>query len=214
LTWDSFHSFTKEIGYATRSLEWNGWDTQSLNGRTMRLATTQEASDLTGLSTDQLREWTRRRAIIPADIRPKGHGSPARYAWQTILLLRIAVTLRDRFRVELQTHSELFASMRRSLHGTSFLILWGKSLAIYGRRRWRLLETDERVKAEDAIVLNLDPHLEVLSVGFALPHPATFPGQLQLFPAQAVPVRPTIATNQTDRDGGMRIGRNKRRSSA
>lgn len=180
----------------------------------MRLVTTREASSLTGLSTDQLREWTIRRAIIPADIRPKGHGSPARYTWQTVLLLRIAATLRERFRVELQTHSELFASLGRNLHGTSFPGLWGKSLAIHGRHRWRLLERDERVTVEDAIVLSLDPHLEVLSVGFALPQPSAVPGQLQLFPAQAVPVRLTIETSQTHRDDGTRISRHKRRSSA
>jgi MerR HTH family regulatory protein len=179
----------------------------------MQFVTTREASTLTGLSTDQLREWTNRRALIPADVRPKGHGSPAKYAWQTILLLRIAVTLRDRFRVELQTHRELFASLRQNLPGTSFIDLWDKSLAIYGGDHWRLLDDSEQeLGSEDAIVVRLAPHLEVLSVGFALPHPATTPGQLELFPAQGLPsprkVRPPV------RGTGPQLAKNKRRRSA
>jgi hypothetical protein len=63
----------------------------------MRLVPTRDAIRLTGLSAPKLREWTSRRALIPADIPPKNQGSPAQYSWQTILLLRLAVTLRDRF---------------------------------------------------------------------------------------------------------------------
>ena len=79
----------------------------------MRLVKTPDATVLTGLSTATLREWTSRRALIPADVPPKGKGSPAGFTWQTILLLRIAVTLRDRFHLELQPHRSLFASLRR-----------------------------------------------------------------------------------------------------
>jgi hypothetical protein len=161
----------------------------------MQLVTTPKASKLTGLSTDQLREWTSRRALIPADVRPRGHGSPARYAWQTILLLRLAATLRDRFKVELQTHSQLFAELRQALNQTSFLYLWGKSIAIYGPRKWTFLDRDNPVPpADDVIVLRLDPHLEVLSVEFALPQP-TVPGQLELFPARCLP-RPSAVSDQ------------------
>jgi len=39
--------------------------------------------------------------------------------------------------------------------------------------------------------IHLDPHLEVISAGFALPHPRSTPGQLDLFPvhiaAQSAP---------------------------
>lgn len=77
----------------------------------MQLVTTRDATRLTGLSTEQLREWTSRRALIPPDVGPKGHGSPARYCWQTILLLRLAVTLRDRFKLELQAHRDLFSEL-------------------------------------------------------------------------------------------------------
>jgi hypothetical protein len=161
----------------------------------MQLVTTPKASKLTGLSTDQLREWTSRRALIPADVRPRGHGSPARYAWQTILLLRLAATLHDRFKVELQTHSELFSELRQSLNQTSFLYLWGKSIAIYSPHKWALLDRENPTPpADDVILLRLDPHLQVLSVEFALPQP-TVPGQLELFPARYLP-RPIGASTE------------------
>lgn len=153
----------------------------------MRVVTTREASQLTGLSTDKLREWTSRRALIPADIRPKSQGSPAKYSWQTILLLRIAVTLRDRFHLELQAHRQVFASLRRGLHRTSFIALWSKSLAIHADHRWAWVDdTGVGPLSGDAILIRLAPHLEALSQGFALPRPSSSPGQLDLFPVQAV----------------------------
>jgi hypothetical protein len=105
-------------------------------------------------------------------------------------MLRIAAKLRDGFRVELQAHRELFAELRKGLGGTSFISLWGKSLALYGNRGWDLLDGGEPIApTEDLMLLRLDPHLAVLSVGFALPQPSAFSGQLQLFPALGVPVR-------------------------
>jgi hypothetical protein len=153
----------------------------------MRVVTTRKASQLTGLSTNKLREWTSRRALIPADIRPKSQGSPARYSWQTILLLRIAVTLRDRFHLELQAHRQVFASVRRGLHRTSFIALWSKSLAIHTDHRWAWVDdTEVGLLSGDVILIRLAPHLEALSHGFSLPRPSGFPGQLELFPVQAV----------------------------
>jgi len=153
----------------------------------MQFVTTRQASQLTGLSTDKLREWTSRRALIPADIKPKRQGSPAKYTWQTILLLRIAVTLRDRFHLELQAHRELFTNLRRGLKGTSFIALWGKSLAIQGDSGWSLVsETDTGLPEGDAILIRLASHLDALSVGFSLPHASMMPGQLDLFPARRV----------------------------
>ena len=153
----------------------------------MQFVTTREASQLTGLSTEKLREWTSRRALIPADVKPKRQGSPAKYTWQTILLLRIAVTLRDHFHLELQAHRELFANLRRELKGTSFIALWGKSLAIHGDKGWSLVdEVTTSVPQGDAILIRLASHLDDLSVGFGLPHPSMIPGQIDLFPARPV----------------------------
>lgn len=152
----------------------------------MQLVTTRDATRLTGLSTEQLREWTSRRALILPDVKPKGHGSPARYSWQTILLLRLAVVLRDRFKLELHAHRDLFAELGAGLACTSFLSLWGKSLALYGGAQWSVIDPhDEGVAIDDCIVLRLDPHLQQLSDSFSLPKP-TAPGQFQLFPALGV----------------------------
>ena len=150
----------------------------------MQLVTTRDATRLTGLSTEQLREWTSRRALIIPDVKPKGHGSPARYSWQTILLLRLAVVLRDRFKLELHAHRDLFTELGASLARTSFLSLWGKSLALYGGAQWAMIDPrDEAVG--DCIVLRLDSHLQQLSDSFSLPKPAAT-GQFQLFPALGV----------------------------
>lgn len=152
----------------------------------MHLVTTRDATRLTGLSTEQLREWTSRRALILPDVKPKGHGSPARYSWQTILLLRLAIVLRDRFKLELHAHRNLFAELGAALTHTSFLSLWGKSLALYGGAKWGVIDShDEGTAIDDCIVLRLDPHLHQLSDGFSLPKPVA-PGQFQLFPVLGV----------------------------
>lgn len=153
----------------------------------MRFVTTPDATVFTGLSTATLREWTSRRALIPADIPPKSKGSPASFTWQTILLLRIAATLRDRFHLELQPHQSLFASLKAGLRRTSFIALWGKALALHGGDRWSLVEGGEAPPLiGDAVIIVLQPHLEALSVGFALPLPAISVGQLELFPARSI----------------------------
>jgi len=153
----------------------------------MQFVTTRQASQLTGLSTEKLREWTSRRALIPADVKPKRQGSPAKYTWQTILLLRIAVTLRNRFHLELQAHRELFVNLRRGLKGTSFIALWGKSLAIHGDGAWSLVgEMETGVPEGDAILIRLACHLDALSVVFSLFNNTMMPGQLDLFPARRV----------------------------
>ncbi|MGR4892693.1 hypothetical protein ACIPPQ_16805 [Sphingopyxis sp. LARHCG72] len=153
----------------------------------MNYVATPVASRLTGLSIDLLREWTVRRALIPADERPGRKGAPAQYSWQTILVLRLAITLHRQFRVELQGHKDLFGSLRQALKRTSFIALWGRRIAFYGNDRWELLGAgDVSVSGEDALILSLDRHLDVLREGFALPSPARREGQLELFPVRAV----------------------------
>ena len=187
-------SFILESGMVPVLRGRSGTAPDLLAGSGMRLVPTREATRLTGLSTDRLREWTSRRAIIPADVRPKGHGSPAQFTWQTILVIRLAAALRARFRVELHAHRPLFASLRLGFRGASFVALWDKRLAIQSGGRWFLLDASGGPsEAEDAIVLHLAPHLEVLSTGFALPLPSTAAGQLDLFPARGLPSSPPTA---------------------
>lgn len=152
----------------------------------MRFVTTRKAANLIGLSTERLREWSSRRALIPADVQNRGRGSPAQYGWQAILLLRIASLLKDRYHLELHAYRALFAGMRETLSGSSFLKLWGRSLAIYDSKTWELLDASAASTASaDAIIIRLDPHLSVLAAEFAMPSPAPA-GQLELFPARLV----------------------------
>jgi hypothetical protein len=101
------------------------------------------------------------------------------------------VTLREQFHIELQAHKRLFNSLRRELRTKSFVALWGQNVALLGGDRWTFLEDAAgHLLADDALLLRLNPHLNVLSAGFALPSPATVPGQFDLFPLQAVPGLP------------------------
>jgi hypothetical protein len=148
----------------------------------MRLVRSRDVPALTGLSADQLREWTVRRGLVQPDEPARKRGSEAKFSWQTLLVLRLAVVLRTRFHVELQAHRELLCSARKLLDGASFPGLWGGTLAIYGLTRCELLtaRTPPPSADEDAILLRLNRHLEELSQGFGLPEPVA---QLPLFPA-------------------------------
>ncbi|WP_347258520.1 MerR family transcriptional regulator [Methylocaldum sp.] len=138
-----------------------------------------EVLRLTGLSADQLREWTCRRGLVKPDVQPSGPGTLALYSWQTVLVLRLAVEMRDSFRMELQAHRNLFNGLASRLAGISFPSLVGCRLACYAGGDWVLLRHGEDPE-RDAVLLRLDPHLEVLGAEFAPHEPLR---QLPLFPA-------------------------------
>ncbi len=163
---------------------------------------------LTGLSKTTLREWTSRRALIPADVPPRAQGSPARYSWQTILLLRLAVTLRDRFHLELQAHRGLFASLRATLREKSFVSLWDQALALHGGDDWAFTDgSGAQLLRDDTLIIHLNPHLLLLSESFALPNPSKGPGQLNLFPAAALGAARGQSGERPVQDAGAERGR-------
>jgi hypothetical protein len=95
--------------------------------------------------------------------------------------------LKDRFHLELHAHRGLFAALRETLTGMSFIRLWGCSIAVYNADEWRLLDASETALPQaDAIIIKLDPHLCVLAAELAMPSPMSS-GQLELFPARLVP---------------------------
>lgn len=118
---------------------------------------------------------------MPADVPPKKKGSPAKFSWQTILILRIAVLLRDRFNLGLEAHKASFASLKKVFQTKSFIALWGQRLALNSDGSWRLVEADVTYLEEDMLLIRLDPHLLVLRDGFALPDATGTSGQLDLF---------------------------------
>jgi len=163
----------------------------------VRLIPTPVATQLTGLSTDKLREWTSRRALVPADVRPKQKGSPAQFTWQTTLILRIAVLLRDQFAVELQSYKLTFANLRKELRATSFVRLWGCSVALGPYGKCFVMNEKAQQLEMDALVVHLDPHLTVIRDGFALKDPAAVPGQFDLFSLPALHKKSEAASTKT-----------------
>ncbi|MBY8823366.1 hypothetical protein [Sphingomonas colocasiae] len=160
----------------------------------MKLVPKRLALQLTGLTPAKLREWTSRRALIPADQPARKQGSSAQFSWQTILVLRMAVILKDKFRLELQAHRHLFAGLRRALKSRSFIALWGQALVLRSPNDWSFVDVGHADRSrDDAIIVHLDPHLEILAVGFALPRPAEAAGQFDLFPALPVAASPAKA---------------------
>ncbi len=151
----------------------------------MTYLATADVCRLTGLSTEKLREWTSRRSLIPADVPSKQQGSPARYSWATVLVLRLAVVMREHFNVELKANSEMFAELRKELARRSFLTLYSQSLALLGRGNWALIAENEAPPA-DALLIKLDPHLAAIAVGFPQRELARAGQQRDLFPLSRV----------------------------
>lgn len=150
----------------------------------MRLITSSDVLKLTSLSADQLREWTARRRLIQPDAVPHGPGSRARYAWQTVLLLRLAVVLKETFHIELQAHRGLLSGLAQWLGKVSFPALRGSALVVRAGGAFDVLPIGEvRAAGGDVLIVELDPHLDVLSTGFGLAEPVR---QLPLFPVVAV----------------------------
>lgn len=133
----------------------------------MQYVSTPIAARITGLSTANIREWVLRRDLVPADIPPREKGSPARFGWQALLILRIAVHLRDGFHLELQAHRSALHKLRRDLQGRSFISLWDRRLALLATGQWVLMAAGEGALHEDAVVLSLNPHLVAIRDGLA-----------------------------------------------
>jgi hypothetical protein len=152
----------------------------------MRFIQAGEVQKLTGLTSDQLREWTSRRGLIEADLKPNGPGTRARFAWQSVLLLRIAVVLKERFHVELQSQKPLFSALSVRLGKTSFPALRETVLVLEPDGGFYIIPRGavrHMMAKDDCLILSLDPHLDVLSTQFGMPEAMR---HLPLFPARAV----------------------------
>jgi hypothetical protein len=158
----------------------------------MRYAATPQVSSLTGLSNETLREWTVKRSLIPADVPAKKRGSPAKFSWHTVLVLRVASVLRNTFHLELQAHATSLTELRNALRDWSFVALWNRALILQDNG-WEIIDDAARIPTGDALVIHLNPHLEILSTGFALPDPESDAGQLDLLRALPVYEKGTAA---------------------
>ncbi|WP_304729421.1 hypothetical protein [Rhodoferax sp.] len=175
----------------------------------MKYLATPDVCQLTSLSTEKLREWTSRRSLIPADVPSKQQGSPARYSWATVLVLRLAVVMRDRFHVELKANCGLFAALRAEFLGRPFLTLRSQSLALLGDGKWTLVN-DGQMPPMDALMIRLDPHLIDISAGFPQPELARAGRQRDLFPLSGL--TSTGRKRSAESHGGKAVIENRRRS--
>ncbi|WP_186057091.1 MerR family transcriptional regulator [Burkholderia gladioli] len=151
---------------------------------TKRLVTAGEVQALTGLTADQLREWTGRRGLIKPDEQPHGPGSRAKYSWQTVLILRLAVVLKESFHIELQSQRGLFASLTDRLAKRPFHALRGSALVLEASGQCDIVPLSKvRAMANDILVIRFDPHLDALSTGFELVGASA---QLPLIPVASV----------------------------
>jgi DNA-binding transcriptional MerR regulator len=137
---------------------------------------------LTGLTPSQLREWTSRRGIVLADRPARGRGQHAQYTWNTVLVLRILAELHRSFGIEIAAWAELGTKLRDSLSKSSPISLYGKYLLIFDGH-FEITLTPPANVGTTAIVVRLDPHLEVLATGLGVPPPAK---QMNLFAAVRV----------------------------
>ena len=147
----------------------------------MRLIGSREAQALTGLSADQLREWTGRRGLIRPDRPARGKGTHARFSWQTVLALRLAFALKQEFSVALHAQRTSLAELQSLLQSKSFPALWEQVILLRGGGLVITRLSDLMLDGDDAsIVMPLAPHLRALMAGFGLPAPMQ---QLPLFHA-------------------------------
>ena len=141
----------------------------------MRLVKANHVEKLTGLTANQLHEWTTLRRLTESDAKPSGPGSRARYAWRMVLLLGLAEAQKGPPCRTAFAARTLFAALSERLTNLLHSIA-GAVLIIGAKGTLNLLPAEEvHASAMDVLMLRPDPHLDVLSIQ-----------QLPLFPARAV----------------------------
>lgn len=131
------------------------------------LVGSKEAQAVTGLSADQIREWTGRRGIVIPDIPAKGKGTQARFSWQTLLVLLVARTLRDEFHVELAAFQAALEDLQGQLRGQAFHALQ-EAAAVFPSARSAHIERASAIDLSlrsNAITIRLANHLAALTKG-------------------------------------------------
>ncbi|WP_051961362.1 hypothetical protein [Devosia riboflavina] len=146
------------------------------------LVGSKQALAITGLSADQLREWTGRRGLVRPDIPAQGKGTQARFSWQTLLVLLIARTLKEDFHIELESYREHLIDLQSRLRGQPFHGL-GESAVIFAPKHLAQLSDISAAAAThdtSAIIVALRPYLMTIVSGLGAVEPLV---QLPLFRA-------------------------------
>lgn len=144
----------------------------------VRLFRSAVALEATGLTRSQLREWTGRgrRDLISPDVSPGGPGRHALYTWQSLLVLRLLLVLRNDFAAEVGAWAPAAKDLREKLNNTSFPSLWHLSV-FFPNRETAVLIDEITAIVDSGLLLPLEPHLTVLASKLSLPRPV----QLSLF---------------------------------
>jgi hypothetical protein len=137
-----------------------------------------EAQTIAGLTKNQLREWSGRRAILSPDVPGKGRGRHALYSWSTVLVLRIFAKLQADFHIEVGCYGGLLGALRDDLRTRGMLGLYGRVLVLESHAAYAI-EHRRRVNTRAALVVDLDEHLREIESLLSEGAPAQFP----LFPA-------------------------------
>lgn len=144
-----------------------------------------DAIGLVGLTRSQLREWTSRgrRELVLADIEPDGPGRHAKYAWQTLLVLRLLLALHTHFATEVGAWAPAARQLRTSLEHVGFQSLWG-SFAFFPSPEIGILVDRFGPRECAGLIMPLEPHLIALASKLSFPQPI----QLSLFHSAGVSI--------------------------
>jgi hypothetical protein len=134
-----------------------------------------EVRAMTDLTANQLREWTARRGILPADHPSLGRGRHARYSWASALTLRILAQLFQSYRVELSFWRDFATNLRDDLSSKSALSLSSQTLWINDSRRFSFLETGELPQGNALIGICLREHIFSIAAASGTPLPVLQP---------------------------------------
>jgi hypothetical protein len=141
----------------------------------MQLVQASDASQLSGLSPHQLREWCGRRAVLVPDVPAAGRGRHALFSWQTILALRILLEIHDRFGAEVGAWRVAIGQCRDLLRGRPFPGLWGVSISFPSCTEAQLVEYHSPHLIDPLLTIPLAPHLEALALAFSMPENQQLP---------------------------------------
>ena len=149
----------------------------------MRLFQSADAIEATGLTRNQLREWTGRgrREIILPDVGPNGPGRHALFAWQTLLVLRLLLVLHTEYAAEVGAWAPAAKNLREKLDSTPFPSLWNVSV-FFPNQYTALLIDDTSMIDQPGLILPLEAHLTILASKLSLPRS----DQLSIFLPMAV----------------------------
>lgn len=134
---------------------------------------------MAGISKHQLREWTGRRGIVPADVPGRGRGRHALYSWSTVLVLRIVAELRTRFHMEVGCYSTLLTRLRDDLGKYAPLGLHGRILILSSPDEYRLVAARPAFLPGTALIIDLENHITAIADSIG----SDGSNQLPLFPA-------------------------------